>query len=405
MDMKEITMLGHKDHGKSTLIGSLLIATDSVTKERIEEAKSTSKKLGRKFEPAYILDAFSEEREGGLTIDTARAQIKYKNNAFELIDVPGHEELIKNMISGASYADTAILVVSASPKEGIKPQTKRHVFLAGMLGIDNIIIAINKMDAAGYSENRFETIKSELYSYLLKIGFKSHGISAVPISAYASENIASQSTKMPWYKGPTLLDAISSSAKEPDKTQPARLLVQGTIDFNGISAHTAKVLSGKVKNGAKLRIVPQGQSTVIKKIFVKGKAKQNANSGENVALILDNNFGSMRGSVISATNKTRAASTIGAKVFFVKKSASDIELKLNGQSIDSVISIDKIIDPISGSPLEALVPKPLQAAECIIKLDRKSAAEEFSSFKPLGRFVFYSHGKFAGIGTIEKILN
>ena len=182
MHIQQITMLGHKDHGKSTLIGSLLMSTGSATEERIADAKNTSKKLGKQFEPAFILDAFSEEREGGLTIDTARAQIKYMGKAFELIDVPGHEELIKNMLSGASYANTAVLVVSAAKDEGIKPQTKRHLFLAKMLGIRHFIVAVNKMDTVGYSQNDYEMIKNDIAAYLDDIGVHSQSVNFVPIS-------------------------------------------------------------------------------------------------------------------------------------------------------------------------------------------------------------------------------
>ena len=158
MEVKSITLLGDKDNGKSTTIGSMLILTKSVTEERVKEAKKISKELGRSFEPGFILDSFSEEREGGLTIDITRAQVAYKNHAFEFIDVPGHEEFIKNMISGASYASSALLIVSAKPQEGVKEQTKRHVFISRMLGIKNLVVAVNKMDAVKYKESAFKAI-------------------------------------------------------------------------------------------------------------------------------------------------------------------------------------------------------------------------------------------------------
>ncbi|EQD45119.1 translation elongation factor EF-1, subunit alpha, partial [mine drainage metagenome] len=143
MIVRRVTLLGHKDHGKSTLIGNLLISTKSVSEARVEDAKRTSIRLGRKFEPGFLLDSFEEEREGAMTIDTTRAQIKYRGSAFEFIDVPGHEELIKNMISGASYADSALLIVSAKKGEGITGQTRRHIFLAKMLGIERVVVAVN----------------------------------------------------------------------------------------------------------------------------------------------------------------------------------------------------------------------------------------------------------------------
>ena len=153
MIVKKITLLGHKDHGKSTLIGNMLILTDRVNPAKLKEAQRTSKELAKRFEPGFILDSFSEEREGGLTIDTTRTEkIPHKGLAFEFIDVPGHEELIKNMMSGASQADIAVLIISAKSDEGIRDQTKRHLFIAKMLGIRKLVVAVNKMDLIGYQE-------------------------------------------------------------------------------------------------------------------------------------------------------------------------------------------------------------------------------------------------------------
>ncbi len=229
MKIKRVTLLGHKDHGKSTLIGNLLISTGTATKDRINEARRISRSLGRQFEPAFILDSFSEEREGGLTIDTTRAQIKYKDIGFEFIDVPGHEELIKNMISGASYADFAVLIVSAKRDEGIMDQTKRHLFLAKIFGIKKIIIAVNKMDSVGYSEERFDSVAKSIGAYLEKIGVDSRDYEAIPISAYDSENLVKKSDKMKWYRGKTLLEILYEMGREKEKKPKNnfRMIIQG----------------------------------------------------------------------------------------------------------------------------------------------------------------------------------
>ncbi len=183
MKINRITLLGHKDHGKSTLIGNLLIKTNSVSEQRISEAKRISTELNKPFEPGFILDSFEEERREGLTIDTTRVQLKYKDAAFEFIDVPGHEELIKNMLSGASYADFALAVVSAASNEGIKDQTKRHIYIADLIGINRIVIAVNKMDKINYDEKRFNDIKNSLMHYFSKVGINKRNIIFIPISA------------------------------------------------------------------------------------------------------------------------------------------------------------------------------------------------------------------------------
>ncbi len=169
MDKHIITMLGEKDHGKSTLIGSLLIASGSATEQRINEAKKYAKR-GR-FEPGYILDSFAEERAQEMTIDTTRAEMVYKGAMYEFIDVPGHLELIKNMMSGASNGEMAVLMVSMKQGEGLKPQTKRHVFISNMFGIKSLVVAVNKMDMIGYSRDAFEKMKAGISTYLGAIGF------------------------------------------------------------------------------------------------------------------------------------------------------------------------------------------------------------------------------------------
>ena len=232
MEINKVTLLGHKDHGKSTLIGSLLIVTKTVSKDRLNEAKKQSANLGRKFEPGFILDSFSEERKGGLTIDTSRAQVKYRDSAFEFIDVPGHEELIKNMISGASYAKFALLIVSANKNEGIRPQTKRHIYLSRMLGIEKLIVAVNKMDTVGYDKDIFEQIHKELGEFLEKIGVDSRSVNFVPISAYGSENLSKRSSNMPWYKGKPLLDLMCEMAKKRSNGPSdgnMRVILQGSM--------------------------------------------------------------------------------------------------------------------------------------------------------------------------------
>ena len=405
MHIQQITMLGHKDHGKSTLIGSLLMSTGSATDERIADAKSTSKKLGRQFEPAFILDAFSEEREGGLTIDTARAQIKYRGKAFELIDVPGHDELIKNMLSGASYATTAVLVVSAAKDEGIKPQTKRHLFLAKMLGIRHFVVAVNKMDTVGYSQNDYEMIKNDIAAYLDGIGVHSQSVNFVPISAYKSENIISKSGNMHWYRGKPLMELLlTCHTKNFTGKMPLRAIIQGTLETESGTAYTAKVLSGTIEAGSSIRILPLNKKATVKRLYVKGREARSAKAEENIAINVSQDMGNMRGAVISSTNMTKSANAISTMLFFVKPVGGSAELRFNGNSTKAKISLDKVIDTVTGKPKNTQKPKALDAAECIIRLEKKVAVEEFSSFRDLGRFVVYSSGKFAGIGVVEKVL-
>lgn len=405
MRIEQITMLGHKDHGKSTLIGALLISTKSATNERIEDAKSTSKKLGNRFEPAYMLDAFSEEREGGLTIDTARAQVKYMGRAFELIDVPGHEELITNMLSGASYADTAVLVVSAAPGEGIKDQTKRHLFLAKMLGVGHFVVAVNKMDMVGYSQDAYEPIKDNIAAFLNEIGVHPQMVNFVPISAYKYENLISKSANMKWYRGKPLMDLLlTCHTKNSEEKMPLRAIIQGTVETDSGVAYTARVLSGRISPGDSIKILPLNKKETVEALYVKGKKAKEAKAHENIAITISDDIGNARGAVISSSNKTKVASIISAMLFFTKQVRGKTELRFNGNSTYGELSIDKIIDTTTGLSKNSSRLGVLDAAECIIKLKPGVAAEEFSSFRELGRFVIYNSGKFSGIGIVEKVL-
>ncbi len=404
MKVSKITLLGHKDHGKSTMIGSMLLATNSVTKERLADAKKTSESLGRKFEPGFILDSFVEEREKGLTIDTTRAQIKYKDSAFEFIDVPGHEELIKNMISGASYASFAILMVSAKSGEGIRPQTKRHIFLSKMMGVNKLIVAVNKMDTIKYSEAKFDSIREELSAFLKKIGFEQRNVTFIPVSAYNAENIAKKSPEMCWYKGKTVLDTLNAMASKsaPDHPGPTRMILQGFLEgLDGVIS--GRIVSGKVTKGQKVFIVPAQKPSTVTKIFVRGKQISSAKSGENAAVMLSPTPSFEPRGCVMCGNSDRIIPTdlIEANVFMAEKISKGMKFRFNGNDfICKSVKVNETIDPTSGASRKG-EPKPLEAARMTITLDRKIPAESFSSTMQLGRFVLYKGNGFAGIGTIR----
>lgn len=402
MDITRVTLLGHKDHGKSTLIGNLLIQTKSASEAKISEAKRISKSLGRQFEPGFILDSFEEEREGGLTIDTTRAQILYKGKAFEFIDVPGHEELIKNMISGASNADFAVLMVSAKEDEGIRPQTFRHLYLAGMLGIKRIVVAVNKMDSVKYSEGRFDEIRGQVDGFLLRIGFSKDAINFIPLSAYTAENLITRSPKMPWYGGDTLLDTMLEDAKAIHaNSDELRISVQGNLEQGKDSLLIGKILSGSIKNGERVISLPKGERFAVKGIFMKGKKTSSASIGQNVALKLDKPAGKeLRGSVITAESSAlRPSKRISALIFAVKKPTGMATLRINGNSLQCSVKVNEVIDTTTGKPSKGAL-GPLNAARATIELRDSIVVEPFSKSEELGRFVLYDGNEFSGIGTV-----
>ncbi len=404
MMIRRVTLLGHKDHGKSTLIGNLAIMTGSVTEARINDAKKTSKKLGLKFEPGFILDSFYEEREGGLTIDTTRAQIKYGESAFEFIDVPGHEELTKNMISGASYADVALLMVSTKEDEGVKPQTKRHIFIAKMLGINRIVVAVNKMDIAGYKKEVFEGIKSELSEYLSNIGFDLSKVAFVPVSAYTGEGLIEKPVNMKWYKGKSLIEQLREmSEKKLQKNDELVVILQGGIGTDKKTL-VGKVISGTLESGVQVKIMPGNENFTVNQIIVRGKQQKKAVYGENIAVSIDREpKNEVRGSVIiNVNNIKKAQKEISAIIFSIKKITGHVSLLINGSKADCMnIEVLKTIDIVTGKDSSSKTIKALGAAKVKIRLGKEIFAEDFDKIPELGRFVIYDNEKFSGIGIID----
>ncbi len=408
MKIRHISLLGHKDHGKSTLIGSLLMQTGAATQVRIKEATEYSKKLHKEFEPAFILDSFAEEREQGMTYDTTRAQVKFKDIAFELIDVPGHEELIKNMISGASYGELAVLLVSAKPDEGIRDQTKRHLFLSKMLGIKYVVVAVNKMDTIAYDKNKFDEIKQDLQTFLRKIGYKEDEMEFVPISAYHADNLVKKSPNMKWYKGESLMDAVYGMLENEKQTEKPelRLIVQGTIGDGKDEMITGKVSSGELKLGDKVKIIPGDGTYTVKQLFVKGAKGKAAKVGENVAIKLDGQAkGSLRGSVICGANdQLSEADDFKATIFVTGRLGKGTTVRFNGIETGAQIKVSNGIDVVTGNEISKKEITPLSAGNIEIKLDTPIAAEPFEVSRDLGRFVIYKDNTFSGIGIIKEAI-
>ncbi len=403
--INEVTLLGHKDHGKSTLIGRMLMDTHSVSKARIDNAKMMSKRLGRKFEPGFLLDSFEEEQEGALTIDTTRAQIKYRGSAFEFIDVPGHEELIKNMISGASNASFALLMVSAKGDEGVEDQTKRHLFLAKMMGIESIIVCVNKMDTVDYSERRFEEIVGGLRPFLSNVGFARNSVIFVPVSAYNSDNISRRSERMGWYRGKPLLDLLVDLSKRrrssSDKT--LRIIFQGVMGAGDDLKYIGRVVSGSLNNGEQIVLMPTGKRVMIERIFVKGRAKQTARSGENVALVLDRHIAGDGRGIVGYGSRHRGArsKSIDALIFAIGRIGVRAKIRSNGVEHQCSIKLVNGIDTTTGGAAAWSGVRELEAGRVVINLNDYICVEPFAKSRELGRFTIHSGKELVGIGIVN----
>ena len=400
----KIVIVGHIDHGKSTLIGRLLYDTNSLPDDKIKEIKMVSESLGREIEFAYIIDNLQEEREQQLTIDTAQLFFKTKKRNYVIIDAPGHKEFIKNMVTGASQADLAILLVDA--KEGIKEQTKRHSYIIKLLGIKNLIVTINKMDLVNYDEDKFNQIKKEILGSLAKLEIFSDYI--IPISALHGENIVNKSKKMSWYNGLTLIEALNNFNIKREIKESLRLPIQDIYNINNKKVIVGKVESGVLKLNDKIKILPINQDNLIKSIESFNARKDFAIAGESIGITLANDNNLDVGMIIcDDKNLSKIVREFKAKLFwmFNKDLNLNEELILKCATQEVKCKIKEIQKRIDSSTLEIIeenskILKETEVGEVIINTDQDLVIEDFNDIPELGRFVIIKDLDIAGAGII-----
>jgi len=280
-----IITAGHVDHGKSSLIGRLLFETGAIREEELKKLRELAKEFKREgMEYAYILDREKEERARGLTIDIMHRPFETQKYFFTIIDCPGHRDFVKNMITGASQADGAILVVSAKPGEGVQEQTKEHVFLMKVLGINQLIVAINKMDLADFSQERYNEVKEAVSNLLKTVGYDVSKIPFIPVSAHTGDNVTKRSEKMNWYTGPLLVEALDMFEVPPRPVdKPLRIPVQDVYSITGVgTVPVGKVETGVLKVGDTVVFEPAGVSGEVKSIEIHHQPVQEAKPGDNI---------------------------------------------------------------------------------------------------------------------------
>jgi len=401
-----IVIVGHVDHGKSTLIGRLLYDTRSLPPDKFEEVKNTCKSLGKDMEFGFILDHLQEEREQGITIDTCQIFFKTPKRNYVIIDAPGHVEFIKNMITGASQAEAAILIIDA--KEGVKEQTKRHAYILGMLGLKQIIVLINKMDLVDYKEKRFNEVKDNLIKFLQNLKLKPSYI--VPIIAKDGDNIAKRSDKMDWYKGKTFLECLDGfEVMKKNYEKALRFPIQDVYKIDGNRIFAGRVESGTIKNGDEITILPTNTKTKVKSVekFLKNSTK--AGAGESIGITTEDQLFIERGNVISHPNNLpKVTDKIKANVFWMSKKDFNINemitLKLATQEVSA--KIEKIEKKINSATLEEIKQdkntlKNNEVGTMIIKT-LPIVVDDFNYVPELGRFVFEKDMITSAGGIITK---
>jgi bifunctional enzyme CysN/CysC len=311
-----IVVVGHVDHGKSTLVGRLLHDTNALPEGKLEQLRAVSAKRGGPLEWSFLLDALQLERDQGITVDTTQIWFATKKRRYVIIDAPGHKEFLRNMVTGASRAEAALLVIDA--KQGLSEQSRRHAYLVRLLGIGQVAVAVNKMDLVGYGEARFRAIASEIRAYLAGLDLAPTAV--IPVSARNGDNVAGPGKAMPWYRGPGIVEALDGFAPRAQPVdRPLRLPVQDVYRHGDRRALAGRIESGRLAVGDLLRVNPTGRAVRVAAIADWNRAeRREAKAGESVAITLEDEVYAERGHVLShAADAPLVATTIATRVFWL----------------------------------------------------------------------------------------
>jgi len=394
-----VVLIGHKDHGKSTLIGRLLLDTKSIKESRIKEIKEVDESDGKQFELAHLVDSFYQEREREMTMDTTRVLLKGKKRNYQLIDVPGHAELISNMLTGAAGAEGALLVVDIT--EGIKPQTIRHLEIAKLLGIEQLAVVVNKMDKIFYQEKKFEETTEKLREILNKIGYSLKDTYFFPVSAWEGENVIKKSKRMTWYQGPSLMEFLESEVKEPVSFEnlPLRFLVQDKYSEGQDEILVGRVESGILKTRQEILFLPENKKVRIISIRDSEGELKEAAAGQNIGITLSKNFNISRGAVGSCLDSVpKVSDHLSGEIFWIDSpSRKDLVCECGTSQVKGELQEPKEIKAGEESFYRVKLEKPI-AFDPVRKLFSNGVDPRNKTI--LGKLVLKDKGKIIAVGNI-----
>jgi elongation factor 1-alpha len=433
-----IVVIGHVDSGKSTSTGHLIYKCGGIDKRAIEKFEKEAAEMGKgSFKYAWVLDKLKAERERGITIDIALWKFETEKFQVTIIDAPGHRDFIKNMITGTSQADCAVLIVAAGVGEfeaGISKngQTREHALLAYTLGVKQMIIAVNKMDSTEpkYSEKRFEEIKKEVSNYVKKIGYNPKNIAFVPISGWHGDNMIDKTENMPWYKGwkrivgkdteqsgftlYEALDGIQPPQRPSDK--PLRLPLQDVYKIGGIgTVPVGRVETGIIKPGMVVTFAPANVTTEVKSVEMHHQSLPEAKPGDNVGFNVKNISGQdiQRGNVASDSKNDPAkkANSFNAQVIIlnhpgeIRKGYTPV---LDCHTAHVACRFNELVEKIdrrSGKKMEDNPEKVKSGDACIAQLvpSKPMCVEPFTQYAPLGRFAVRDMRQTVAVGVIKSV--
>ena len=424
-----VVFVGHVDHGKSTLIGRILHDTGSLPEGKIEEIKKACAAEGMEFEFAFLLDALLEEQKQNVTIDTTEIPFRTARRRYAIIDAPGHNEFLKNMITGASRADAAILVIGAD--EGVREQSRRHAYLLSMLGIKQVVVVVNKMDLADYSETRFREIEQDYRKFLQQLGL--NALTFIPASAKQGENVAQASMKMKWYCAASALEALDLlETQKRDVDLPLRFCVQDVYRFDGRRIIAGRIETGTLRMGDELIFSPANKSSVVATIErwphvilseVEGSSGTSSTAtqrdsstslgiiaiaGDSIGITLSEQIFVERGYVASHQNETPIETNrFHADLFWITREPLRVghfyDLRLATQQVKcQIVSIEQVINSATletkSDQRERLERN--EIGKLTIQTRSPLVIDNYDRVPNLGRFVIVDDGKICGGGTI-----
>ncbi|MBL6928874.1 MAG: adenylyl-sulfate kinase [Rhodospirillales bacterium] len=406
-----VVFVGHVDHGKSTLIGRLLHDTDSLPDGKFEELEAQSERRGGEFEWSFVLDALQIERDQGITVDTTRIWFKTAKRDYVIIDAPGHKAFLKNMVTGAASADAAVLVIDAAL--GVSEQTRRHAYLLSLLGVSQVVVAVNKMDLVGYSEERFQEVSAEIRAYLQSIGIQDQTI--IPISARHGENVAGNAgdggnTAMPWWVGKSVVATLNDFSHRPAPVdQPLRLPIQDIYHSGGKRILVGRIESGRLKIGDRLLFSPGTQTARVRSLESwKSGPRVAAAAGQSVAFTLDEDIFAERGHIVSSPGSAPTeANSLKVRVFWLDETPLAVGDRLTlrlASSIHTVTvgTIDQVIDVHSLQSSKSDFVECNGVAELVLRSRSKIAYDSYGAVRSTGRAVLERDNRLVGGCIVQE---
>jgi len=403
-----IVIVGHVDHGKSTLVGRLLHETGSLPEGKLEMLKAVSARRGMPFEWSFLLDALQTERDQGITIDTTQIRFRTGSRDIVLIDAPGHAEFLRNMITGASQADGALLIIDAL--EGVRDQTRRHGYLLHLLGVKQVAVVVNKMDRVDFSAARFNAISDEISAHLVGLGVTPAAV--IPISARDGDGVAERTPRIGWYNGPTVVEALD--ALEPARPLEAlalRLPVQAIYKFDDRRIVAGRIESGHLAAGDEIVIMPAGKIAKIRSVegWPATPVGGAQTAGRSVGITLDRELFIERGDVIAHVGDSpRDTRRVRARIFWLHDKAlttgASILVRLGTRETRAtVVAIEKAVDPGELSSVETKSIARNHVGEIDIALAHPLAADPYTDNPRTGRLVIEVNGRIAGGGLVLSV--